>query len=296
MNTFSITELAQFSGIKAHTIRIWEQRYKALKPQRTLGNIRTYDSTQLQRLLNIVSLMNEPYKISELCSMPNKVLQKAIEQKLVSNNAQNPSDDFIIHQLIAAGYDFNETQFEHFFSHAILKYGLINTYLKIIYPLLLRIGMMWTINKIPPSQEHFITHIIRKKLLVSIDSLPINPHPKKCWLLFLNEDEYHDIGLLMAHYLISQAGHKVIYLGANVPLSALDNAIQKINPDLLLFFLVRNNEEDEQIALINHFKKNYTSQKTILVTDPQRIPKIRNAAHFTRISSLPELTQIIKNV
>lgn len=296
MNTFSIAELAQFSGIKAHTIRIWEQRYNVLKPQRNEGNIRSYNGEQLQRLLNIVSLMNESYKISDLCSMSNNELQKHLEQKLTLNQNQFVDHELIVNQLIIAGYEYNQTQFEHLFAHAILKYGFVNTYTNIIYPLLLRIGMMWILNKIPPSQEHFITNIIRKKLLVSIDELPLPKHPKKKWLLFLNEDEYHDIGLLMAYFLIAQAGHLVYYLGANVPLQSLENAVKEINPNMLLYFLVRNNEPQEDLKLIKYFNRKFNSKKIIMVADSNRIQMVKNTANFTRISTLNELTNFINNV
>ena len=162
MNLFSISQLSQISGIKAHTIRMWEQRYNALKPNRSEGNTRYYDNLQLRRLLNIVSLMNSGYKVSELGVMSDKKLFTLLEQQQGKVESDDP-EDFYISQLIAAGMSYDEQHFEKIFSHCLLRFGLKNAYTHVLYPLLSRIGLMWASNSIPPAQEQFISNIIRQK-------------------------------------------------------------------------------------------------------------------------------------
>ena len=247
MNLFSISQLSQFSGIKAHTIRMWEQRYNALKPNRSEGNTRYYDNLQLRRLLNIVSLMNSGYKVSELGVMSDKKLFTLLEQQQGKVESDDP-EDFYISQLIAAGMSYDEQHFEKIFSHCLLRFGLKNAYIHVLYPLLARIGLMWASNSIPPAQEHFISNIIRQKLFTAIDSLPPPATTAETWLLFLPENEFHEIGLLFAHYVIRISGRKSVYLGANLPLDSLNDSSKDIKPDKLLLFLVRHNlpEESQQ--------------------------------------------------
>lgn len=240
MNLFSISQLSQFSGIKAHTIRIWEQRYNALKPNRSEGNTRYYDNLQLRRLLNIVSLMESGFKVSELGVMSDKKLFDLLEQQHRNVESKDP-EEFYISQLIAAGMSYDEQHFEKIFSHCLLRFGLKNAYIHVLYPLLSRIGLKWASNSIPPAQEHFISNIIRQKLFTAIDSLPPPASNAETWLLFLPENEFHEIGLLFAHYVVRLSGRKSVYLGANLPLDSLNNSIKDIKPDKLLLFLVRHN-------------------------------------------------------
>jgi hypothetical protein len=245
MNNFSISQLQQFSGIKAHTIRIWEQRYNALTPNRSEGNTRYYDDSQLRRLLNIVSLMDSEYKVSELCLMPDEKLFNLIKSKLVSNSVEASSAAYFVSQLIAAGMCYDVAAFEKIFSTSIKKFGIRDTYIKVIYPLLDRIGLMWSCDTMPPAQEHFISNIIRQKLFSAIDELPPAKSLKDTWLLFLPENEFHEIGLLFSYYVIRNAGKRVVYLGSNLPLDTLISAAKDINPSNLLFFLVHNDAPGE---------------------------------------------------
>ncbi len=162
MDQFSISQLSQFSGIKPHTIRIWEQRYKALKPHRSEGNTRYYDGTQLRRLLNIVSLSTTGTKISRLCSMSDEELFQ-LREEYEGQAAKNNDYEYFINQLISGGMGYDEANFEKAFSHCLLRFGLQKSYVKVIYPMLNRIGLMWSTNNIPPSQEHYISNLVKTK-------------------------------------------------------------------------------------------------------------------------------------
>lgn len=261
MNMFSISQLEQYSGIKAHTIRIWEKRYNALKPLRSEGNTRYYDNSQFRRLLNISSLINSGYKVSELCRMTDLQLFKQIEKNLNSYLGQDDIEHYSISQLITAGILFDENHFDKIFSHCLLRYNLKTIYIKIIYPMLDRIGLMWASDALPPAQEHFISNLIRQKFSSAIDLVPKTSSPKGSWLLFLPENEFHEIGLLFAHYLIKISGKKVYYFGANVPNENLTQTIKIINPDNLLFFLVHYDRPENAQQYVNSLIRNFKKQK-----------------------------------
>lgn len=245
MNRLSIAQLAQFSGIKPHTIRIWEQRYNALSPERTQGNTRTYTGNDLRRLLNIVALMDNKFKVSDLCMMTDDKLQDLILEH--NSDLGNAESQKIVLQLISAGIEFNQDEFEVLLDYYIEKNGVASTFKDVLYPLLQRLGMMWAANLMPPAQEHFMSNIIRQKLLVEIDSLPAAVEGSKKWILFLAEDEFHEIGLLFAQYVLRERGEAVCYLGSNVPLFTLQQAAENIRPDnVLTFFIKANFTEDQQ--------------------------------------------------
>ena len=285
MNRFTISELEQFSGIKSHTIRIWEQRYNALKPTRSDGNTRYYDNTQLVRLLNIVSLMGSENKVSAICSMPDETLVKMVKEKFRNHLSGDSTNEYYISQLITAGISFDEAHFDKIFSNCVLRLGMRNTYLKIIYPLLNRIGIMWVAGTISPAYEHFITNFIKQKLYSAIDSLPPAKSSGKSWLLFLPENEFHEIGLLFSHYLIRNENNKVIYLGANVPLETMMEAMQQTVPENLLFFLVHHDTPENAQALINSLKKYPGNIKIYFTGNEKLISKLKPGKEFIWIRS-----------
>lgn len=281
MNSFSISQLAQFSGIKAHTIRIWEQRYNALTPNRTEGNTRYYDNRQLRRLLNIVSLADLDYKVSELSTMPDKKLFMLVEKLKTGGIVSKGHQRFIV-QLISAGMSYDEPAFEKILSHCILHYGMKETYLEIIYPMLVRIGFMWSADTIPPAHEHFISNLLRQKLLTAIDSLPLADSNADSWLLFLPENEFHEIGLLFAGYLLRLSGRKVIYLGCNLPIESLASVLKSTAVNNLLLFFVHQNLPGELQAYLNNLSDRYKG-KNIFIASAEKITnqlKKRNNIHF----------------
>lgn len=294
MNSFSISQLQDYSGIKAHTIRIWEKRYNALKPIRSEGNTRYYDSVQLRRLLNIASLMKMDYKVSELCTMSDEYLNNILDFQFSKTASGKPDSEYYISQIISSAISYDELRFEKFFSNCILRFGLKATYVQIIYPVLVRLGLMWSKDSLPPGQEHFITNLIRQKFLTAVDSLPTAADTNNSWLLFLAEDEFHETGLLLAYYLIRQSGNKVIYLGANIPAESLSAAVKDITPAKLLTFLVSKKDKEKDIELIRYINKQFPEQKLYLACDPDRLPELKRSQHFIPLHSVADLeTQLI---
>jgi MerR family transcriptional regulator, light-induced transcriptional regulator len=293
MNKFSISQLQQFSGIKAHTIRMWESRYKALTPIRSKGNTRYYDNIQLRRLLNIVSLLNSEYKISELCAMTDEELYKILESRLKEDKPQDELSAYFVSQLIAAGMSYDEAHFEKIFSTMVLKFGIINGYVNVIYPLLVRIGLMWTRDTMLPSQEHFISNLIRQKLFTAIDALPPALENADSWMLFLPENEFHELGLLFSHYLLRHAGRNVIYLGSNVPYNTLHHAVARIKPTHMLLFLVHNDEPEVTQEYVSNLSKDFNGVQIYLAGYTSLVTKLDLPSNFRILKSSDELQQMI---
>jgi MerR family transcriptional regulator, light-induced transcriptional regulator len=245
MQYYSIADLEKLSGVKAHTIRIWEQRYKALKPLRSQGNVRYYDDEQLRKLLNVVSLSETGKKISDLFAMSEADLNALLQEQIENTKSNATQFEYFISQMIIVGSNYDEAGFEKLFSAALVRYGMRNTYVNIIYPVLFRIGLIWRKDEISPSQEHFLTNLINQKIHASIDGLSFPSNDKKCWLLFLPKGETHEIGLLFANYLIRSAGQKTIYLGSNVPFDSLCKSVIDTQPTDIFFFFIRNRPQEE---------------------------------------------------
>lgn len=291
---FSISDLEQLSGISVHTIRMWERRYQALDPDRSLGNTRSYNDKQLRRFLNIVTLINSGLKISSVCALNEHEIDGLIEQEMEKTVSENKSYEYYISQIICYGFEYNEYQVNWLLSKCIRERGMVETYKNLIYPLLVRLGLMWRIDKICPSQEHFLTSVFRQKIFSSIDELPFNKDKKSCWLLFLPEEEDHDIGLLFANYMLRLAGHHVIYLGPKVPLSAVIHALSKNRVDNLLLFMVRNRAIKETENYLKELLKCVGTGTIHLAGNTKLIGEIDLDPKIDWFQSLDEFAQTIK--
>ena len=252
---YSIKDLERISGIKAHTIRIWEKRYEILNPKRTDTNIRYYCNDDLKRLLSISVLVNNGHKISKLASLRNEDLgQKIIEL----NNLQSPAHSGQIENLIVAMIDMDEIKFENVLNNSIIKIGFDETLFQVIYPLLSKIGTLWQIGSITPVHEHFMSNLIRQKLYAALDSLPLERSDKsQTILLVLPQWELHDIGLLVYNYLIRKKGHKTIFLGQGVPLNDVESIRKLINPDKLVTSFSSPVESDDMLSYLQDLSSYY---------------------------------------
>ena len=235
MANYSIKDLERLSGIKAHTIRIWEKRYGLLKPSRTDTNIRHYSDDDLKRILNVSILNRHGIKISHIASMD----ESELTEKIVIISRDVSDYESLIENLVVSMVDMDNEKFEKLLSRSIMQIGFEDTILKIVYPFLEKIGILWQTGAINPAQEHFITHLIRQKIIVGIDSvIPANHPSPKHFLLFLPEGELHELGLLFYSYLLQKRGHKVTYLGQWVPMADMASASTVLNADFLLTSIV----------------------------------------------------------
>lgn len=227
MNAFTIKDLENLSGIKAHTIRIWEQRYSFLQPQRTETNIRYYSNEELKKLLNIALLNKYGYKISHI----DKMTSEEIRDKIMALNQHQAQQERMINDLIKEMIDLDIARFEEILDQYISARGVERAIVQIIFPFLEKIGLLWLTNHINPAQEHLVTNIIRQKLIVGIEGCNTHMQLNKTILLFLPEGEHHELGLLYMYYLLKSRGVKTMYLGANVPVRDLEYVVKLKKPD-----------------------------------------------------------------
>lgn len=294
MRLYSISDLQNFSGVKAHTIRIWEQRYNALYPSRTDGNTRYYENSQLRRLLNIVSLMEFGYKPSILCVLSDAELITMLVNLKPEELPEDNAFTYFINQLFHAGISLDEVSFDKILSSCIYKYSLEKTYKFVIYPLIVKIGFMWATDSLMPTEEHFMTNLIRQKLYTAIDSLPVAKEGSESWLLFLPFDEYHEIGLLYANYLLKQQGKKVYYFGANLPLDALLKTAEKICPTNALLFIVHFSDTAKIQSYLDAIAQSNFIKKNIFISGNQKmLDNIDLSSKIVRVNTIEALKEYI---
>lgn len=250
MNKFTIKDLENLSGIKAHTIRIWEQRYSFLKPERTATNIRYYSNQELKTLLNISLLNKYGYKISHINRMKNEELR----DKILSLSGSQAQKERIVNDLIQHMVDLNMEELEQVLDNFILTRGIEKAITYIIFPFLERIGILWLTDHINPAQEHLITNVIRQKIIVGIENIVTPFEMKSKVLLFMPENEHHELGLLFMNYLMKSRGIKTIYLGANVPLSDLEFVVELKKPDYIYTHLTTVMKEFNFEKFLNNLK------------------------------------------
>lgn len=232
-NQFSIKDLEVLSGIKAHTIRIWEQRYGILKPNRTDTNIRFYSNDDLKLLLNITFLYNSGFKISKIARMA----VDEINMKVMDICDVNTEFSSQINDLTIAMIEMDESKFDKIINRCVLQFGFEKMMEQVIYPFLEKVGIMWVTNNVHPAQEHFITNLIRQKIVVAIDGQTINESEDEKYLLFLPEEEIHEISLLYLNYLLRARKKSVMYLGISVPIEDLKAIYQTYHPKYLFTIL-----------------------------------------------------------
>jgi DNA-binding transcriptional MerR regulator len=229
MNAFTIKDLENLTGIKAHTIRIWEQRYSFLRPQRTDTNIRYYNNDELKKILNISLLNKYGYKISHI----DRMSEVEIGDKIMTLNNSLAQQERVINDLIQQMVDLNIEEFESNLTEYIRLRGIEKTINQIIFPFMERIGVLWITGHINPAQEHLVSNIIRQKLIVGTEGAASLLKVDKTGLLFLPEGEFHELGLLFIQYLLKSRGISVLYLGANVPIDDVEYIIKAKKLDFL---------------------------------------------------------------
>lgn len=233
MNAFTIKDLENLSGIKAHTIRIWEQRYKFLKPQRTSTNIRYYSNDELKALLNIALLNKYGFKISHIDQMnPSE-----IRDKIFSLSDPLAVQERVVNELVQEMVSMEMEKFEHILAGYIAAKGMERTIMQIIFPFLEKIGILWQTGHINPAQEHIVSNIIRQKLITAIETTVPPVRKEKTAMLFLPEGEHHEMGILFVSFLLKIRGIKIIYLGANIPMKDVEYVCDIKKPDYIFIHL-----------------------------------------------------------
>ena len=260
MGKYSIKDLETLSGVKAHTIRIWEKRYGVITPDRTDTNIRTYCDSDLKKLLNIALLNNHGLKISKISKLKYEDLCQEVEKLAITES----SYDTYIDRLIVAMVDLDRPKFEMLIKEATEKMGFEGTCINVLYPFLQKIGVMWMANSINPAQEHFISSLIIQKMYVATDKLYSPDVKEKKAIFFLREGELHEMGLLFYRYLMKKRDVEVIYLGQSVPMVDLKQTVEAHKPHFLVTALVATLDEDALDAYLKSLSESFPKQKIIV--------------------------------
>jgi MerR family transcriptional regulator, light-induced transcriptional regulator len=247
MGEYKIKDLEQLTGVKAHTLRIWEKRYRIIEPQRTDTDIRTYSDEDLRKLLCISILNKSGYKISRIADMSIDKINALVDNLNVSSDST-----LYFEKLLYALVEFDENLFQSTINQLIVEFGVPQTFTHYFIPFLNRIGVMWVTGSINPAQEHFITNLIRQKLISEINLLEVPKMSNGVVILFLPESEWHELGLLFYHYVLRRKGIYTVYLGQSLPYDSLLETIQKFQP-IALVTSVLSHYEDK--ALVNYFQQ-----------------------------------------
>ncbi|MDZ7614226.1 MAG: MerR family transcriptional regulator [Flavobacteriaceae bacterium] len=242
--TYSIAQAERLTGIKAHTLRIWERRYDFLVPERTETNIRYFSDAQLRKLINVSILLKNNYRISSISKMSDESINVIIGDILSQDDTENEE---IIKALILAMLEMEETDFSRIFNRLVLRSGLLYTVTHVVYPFLSQVGVLWGTNKVLPAQEHFASNLIRQKIISAMETLPQPARNAPKIVFFLLENESHEIGLLLGAFIAKDLGWRVYYLGQNVPSPDIAMTVELLDPDLLMTMFVapRNSKSDE---------------------------------------------------
>lgn len=214
---FHIRDLEQFTGVKAHTIRVWERRYGLLAPDRTDTNIRTYDLDELKVILNVAFLNQRGHKISRIAAMTADEREKLVRTTAM----EDPGVDGILNTLVVAMLGFEEPIFDRICDRYEQEHGFRALVEQIFMKLLGRIGLLWQSSAICPAQEHFVSNLIRQRLIAATANQPTPTNTDSLHVLFLPDQEVHELGLLYVNYLLRSHGKRTLYLGQSVPVSDL---------------------------------------------------------------------------
>lgn len=289
MDRFTISDIENLSGIKAHTLRIWEKRYGIPVPKRKESNHRYYDNDDLKYILQVAYLYNNGYKISKIAALKKEELKAHVHE------IKGEGEQQFENALLEAAFKFDETSFDDVLNTAIEKLGFEKCILNVVYPYFEKIGLLWMNNEAVPAQEHFSSNIIRNKIITAIDALPPQiPKKKEAVLLFTPEDEHHEIPLLFSHFLFKKHGKPVVYLGTNVSIETLKNFCGRKNEQELYFNVITNFTGFSIDEYLTTLCITFPSHK-IIMSGPLTHNVTVKMPNCILFSSLEEMIAFIKN-
>jgi len=283
---YSIKDLEMLSGIKAHTIRIWEQRYNIIQPKRTPTNIRFYEDSDLRLLLNISILNKNGFKISKIALMDEEEIREEVN-RLSSGNFE---DTVQVDAMTISMMELDEGKFETILSSNIRAIGFERTMLEVIYPFLDKLSLLWLTGSIHAVQESFISNLVRQKLIAALDEIPYAQHAEKSFILYLPEGESQELSLLFLQYLIRNRGHRVLYLGQNTSLVDLAEACKIFKAQYVVSIISEAFTRQSVHQYLEDLKK-VCQDKTILITGYQVL--VQGIASGTGVRVMKNLEDIL---
>ena len=271
-STFSIKNLENFSGIKAHTLRIWEKRYSLLEPQRTKTNIRRYSLDNLKKLLNVTLLYNHGFKISKISSLSKEKISDLVSNIALKSN----SEQIAINAFKLAMINFDCELFNRNYNQILSKHNFEYIFMDIFMPLMKELGILWQTGAISPTHEHFITNLVKQKIHAQTERVQLNikintDHP--IFVLFLPENEIHELGILYLNYLTLSKGFRTIFLGQSIQISSLENLYTYKNSFNFLTYLTVEPNKKKIMPYLKHFNEKLllNTNSKLIVFGPQQI-------------------------
>lgn len=271
-SSFSIKNLENLSGIKAHTLRIWEKRYNLLEPERTDTNIRRYSLESLKKLLNVTLLYNHGFKISKIACLESDEIPELVRSIALKSNSEQVSINAFKLAMINFDYELFDANYLEISQHHDFEYIFLNMFL----PLMRELGILWQTGAISPSHEHFITHLVKQKIHLQTETLQREKprredHPP--FVLFLPENEIHELGILYLNYLILSKGFRTIFLGQSLQSSSLETLYTYQTEFIFVSYLTVEPNKDEIMPFLNYFHKTLLANRNskLLLFGPQQI-------------------------
>ncbi|MCP4310031.1 MAG: MerR family transcriptional regulator [Bacteroidetes bacterium] len=293
MAVYSIKELEKLSGIKAHTIRIWEKRYNLIEPHRTNTNIRCYTDENLKKILNVAVLNRQGIKISHIARMNDQELKGEV----IRATGISTSHDTLLDSLVIAMIDLDQYILEAIIDKSIANIGFKETVTGVLYPFLDKVGILWQSGEVNPAQEHFVSYLIRQKIISASDQLsnPFNPKAKK-FLLMLPEGEWHEIALLFSQYLIKESQHEVIYLGQSVPYSDVLACGAAMKFDYILVSSTTNRSEFDLMVCLRDLEGAFPDKKILFYSGFRGERPTGLSENILQLHSILNLTDFIADL
>ena len=288
---FTIKDLENISGIKAHTIRIWEKRYKLLIPKRTETNIRFYTSEDLQKLLNIVLLNEHQFKISKIAAMTiEEITLKSREFVLESAINQEAINSFKV-----AMFQFDKILFNNAYNKLLLKKSFRVIFKEVFIPFLNHIGLLWQTDTLLPAHEHFISNLISQKIQINTEQLQFNiSKTDKIFVLFLPENEIHELGLLYLNYELVLRGYQTIYLGQSLPLNNLNFFLESNQEICFVSYFTIRPYDDKIEDYFKEIDEVMTNTNKQFIAIGKKVEKVKNLSFKSKIQLHITISDLLK--
>ncbi len=291
---FSIKDLENLSGIKAHTIRIWEKRYDILQPMRTDTNIRLYDLASLQKLLNITLLHDYGYKISKIATYPQEKIPSLVREIISSKTAKSHA----ISEFKMAMMNFDQELFFNTYNWLIAEKSFKEVFYQVFIPLLDELGLLWQSDTITPAHEHFISYLIKQKVLVNTEKLQVLKPTKtdKIFVLSLPMNEIHELGLMYLNYEILLQGYKTVFLGESMPINNLIDIKKHFNSIVFISYMTVQPERDMLDSYIQKMSVELLDDTTEVWFIGRLVEFIKKDGLSDRITIFSSITELVDQI
>ena len=291
---FSIKDLENLSGIKAHTIRIWEKRYDILQPMRTDTNIRLYDLASLQKLLNITLLHDYGYKISKIATYPQEKIPSLVREIISSKTAKSHA----ISEFKMAMMNFDQELFFNTYNWLIAEKSFKEVFYQVFIPLLDELGLLWQSDTITPAHEHFISYLIKQKVLVNTEKLQVLKPTKtdKIFVLSLPMNEIHELGLMYLNYEIILQGYKTVFLGESMPINNLKDLKKHFNSIVFISYMTVQPERDMLDSYIQKMSVELLDDTTEVWFIGRLVEFIKKEGLSDRITIFSSITELVDQI